>query len=192
MYVEIETKLKVDSLDKIEAKLRSLNAEFVEQQRQVDQHYDDAHRTMATTDQCLRLRTQKVNDTTKYIITYKGPKEKSDVKKRQEIEVVVDDAVAAEKILSVLGYKPVLAIEKTRRLWKLDGCEVALDRLELLGDFVEIEGPSSEMIAAVKDKLGLSHLPHIRKSYAGMVSVVLRDQGGQINKPAKTDPMSRY
>ena len=175
MYVEIETKLKVESLDEIEARLHSLGAEFVEQQHQIDRQFDDRRRTMATTDQCLRLRIQTVKDATKFIITYKGPKEKSDIKSRQEIEVVVDDAAAAEKILSVLGYEPALIVEKTRRLWKLDGCEVALDRLDMLGDFIEIEGPDSQLIAAVKSRLGLSHLPHISKSYAGMISG-LRDR----------------
>ncbi|MHC4326327.1 MAG: CYTH domain-containing protein, partial [Planctomycetota bacterium] len=65
-----------------------------------------------------------------------------------------------------LGYEKVLVVEKKRRLWRLGRCAVALDRLELLGDFVEIEGPNNEDIADVQHKLGLTDLPHIEKSYA--------------------------
>ena len=89
MDVEIEAKLKVDSLDDVEAKLRDLGAEFVAMQRQTDLQFDDADATMATTDQCLRLRQQVVGEDTQYVLTYKGRKQESDVKRRREIEVEV-------------------------------------------------------------------------------------------------------
>ena len=59
-----------------------------------------------------------------------------------------------------------MVVEKKRRVWQLGGCEVALDRLPLLGDFVEIEGPDDEKIADVQERLGLAYLPHILESYA--------------------------
>lgn len=173
MDVEIETKLKVDSLDEVESKLRDAGAEFVAEQHQLDEQFDDANKGVSSTDQCLRIRRQVVNGSETYILTYKGKKESSNIKKRREIEVEVCDAEALKKILSALGYEPVLSVEKVRRLWKLGGCEVALDRLPQLGQFVEIEGPDDQSIAAVKDTLGLSELKHIKRSYAGMVALVL-------------------
>jgi len=169
MFTEIEAKLKVDSLPEIESRLERLGAEFIAEQLQMDTHFDDASVTLKNADRCLRLRRQIVGGKTRFLLTYKGAKEKSNFKKRQEIEVEIMDADSTEKLLSALGYEGKLSVEKKRRLWKLGGCEVALDQLKVLGDFVEIEGPDDKQIAHVQENLGLADLPHIPKSYASMI-----------------------
>jgi len=179
MYTEIEAKLKVDSLQVVERRLEELGAEFVAEQSQRDWHFDDADAALKKGDKCLRLRRQVVDDSTRFFLTYKGPKEKSNFKKREEIEIEISDSDSAERLLSALGYEKAMAIEKTRRLWRFDDCEVALDRLKLLGDFVEIEGPSDEKINSVQQSLGLSDLPHIAKSYAALLKAKLVEHGEQ-------------
>lgn len=170
MFTEIEAKLKVDSLKEIESKLQKLGAVFVAEQVQSDIHFDDSSATLSNSDRCLRLRQQVIGDNTKYILTYKGAKEKSNYKKRQEIEVDVGSSESTLKLLSALGYEKRLTVEKKRRLWRLGGCEVALDRLEALGYFVEIEGPNDKEINNVQKALGLEDLQHIPKSYASMIA----------------------
>ena len=177
MCTEIEAKLKVDSLRKIERRLSELGASFIAEQLQVDYHFDDTNATFAKTGRCLRLRCQKDGKGERFFLTYKGAKEKSKFKKRQEIEIEVKAPNPAGKLLSALGYEEVLVIEKTRRLWQLDDCEVALDRLHLLGNFVEIEGPDEQKIAQLQANLGLSDLPHIQKSYAALTSNKIRELG---------------
>ena len=169
MFTEIEAKLKVESLADIESRLEQLGAEFIAEQFQSDIHFDDSNSTLTNADQCLRLRCQVVGGVTGYFLTYKGAKEKSNYKKRQEIEIEVSDADAMQKLLSALGYEQKLCVEKKRRLWRLGECEVALDRLQELGDFIEIEGPGDKQIAHVQENLGLAELPHIPKSYASMI-----------------------
>jgi len=169
MFTEIEAKLKVDSLPEIESRLERLGSEFVAEQLQSDIHFDDSNATLTKADRCLRLRRQVVGESTRFFLTYKGAKEKSNYKKRQEIEIEVSDADSTQKLLSALGYEGKLSVEKKRRLWKLGGCEVALDQLQVLGDFVEIEGSDDEEIARVQENLGLADLPHITKSYASMI-----------------------
>ena len=166
MCIEIEAKLKVDSLLEVEQRLAELGAEFLAEQLQLDYFFDDSNATLTTTDQCLRLRRQSVEGSERFFLTYKGAKKKSNFKKRQEIEIEIRDAGSAQKLLSALGYEKVLVVEKKRRLWQLGGCTVALDQLPLSGDFVEIEGPNNEEIADVQRSLGLAELPHIEKSYA--------------------------
>jgi adenylate cyclase class 2 len=166
MCVEIEAKLKVDSLPDIERKLTELGADFKAEQLQTDFLFDDENAALTTADRCLRLRRQSVGGGESFFLTYKGPKEKSNFKKRREIEIEITEAESAQKLLSALGYEKVLVVEKKRRLWQLGRCAVALDQLPLLGDFVEIEGPNNEEIADVQNSLGLSELPHIEKSYA--------------------------
>jgi len=166
MYVEIELKLKVDSLPEVEQKLAEAGAEFLAEQLQTDYLFDDANAALITNDRCLRLRRQSVAGSERFFLTYKGAKEKSNFKKRQEIETEIIEAESTKKLLSALGYEKVMVIEKKRRLWKLGGCSVALDQLPLLGAFVEIEGPDDETITDVQQRLGLADLPHIAKSYA--------------------------
>jgi len=167
---EIEAKLKVDSLQEIERKLAELGAEFLAEQLQTDYHFDDANTTLTKTDRCLRLRKQMIGKNESLFLTYKGAKEKSNFKRRQEIELEIKDADSVRKLLSALGYEQSLVVEKKRRLWQLGDCEVALDQLPLLGDFVEIEGPDEEKIATAQEKLGLSDLSHITESYASLVA----------------------
>jgi len=169
MCVEIEAKLKVDSLQEVEKRLQQLGARFVAEQLQSDIHFDDSNATLTNADQCLRLRRQVIGESTEYFLTYKGAKEKSNYKKRQEIEIEVNDADSIHKLLSALGYEQKLCVEKNRRLWRLGECEVALDQLRELGDFVEIEGPDDRQIAHVQENLGLAELSNIPKSYASMI-----------------------
>ncbi len=170
MCTEIEAKLKVDSLPEIEHKLNELGAEFLTEQLQTDYYFDDANATLTKTDRCLRLRKQMVGKSESLFLTYKSAKEKSNFKKRQEIEFEIKGADSACKLLSALGYEQISVVEKKRRLWQLGDCEVALDQLPLLGDFVEIEGPDEEKIATVQESLGLTDLPHITESYASLVA----------------------
>lgn len=170
MYTEIEAKLKVDSLQQVEDKLAELGAEFVEEQLQKDCYFDDAQRSMTKSGKCLRLRRQATAEGEKIFLAYKGAREKDQFKKRQEIETEIADTDAAEKLLSVLGYKKVLSFEKKRRVWQFGGCSVALDELPLLGNFIEIEGPDDTKIYNVQENLDLADLPHIPESYAALVA----------------------
>jgi predicted adenylyl cyclase CyaB len=169
MCIEIEAKLKVDSLSEVEDKLGELGAKFLGEQLQTDYLFDDANAALIKSDKCLRLRKQIVGKSESCFLTYKGAKEKSNFKKRQEIESEINDADSIHKLLLALGYEQVLIVEKIRRLWLFCNCEVALDRLPLLGDFVEIEGPDEENISNVQNSLGLNDLPHISKSYASLL-----------------------
>ncbi|MHC4120511.1 MAG: class IV adenylate cyclase [Planctomycetota bacterium] len=169
MCVEIEAKIKVDSLEQVEQKLVELGAEFVAEQLQKDSHLDDASATLISADCCLRLRRQVVGGSERHILTYKGAKERSALKRRREIEVEISDGDSMRKLLSALGYEEMLVVEKKRRLWRLGRCEIALDELPLLGSFVEIEGPDEKEIADVQQRLGLADVPHVAESYAHLI-----------------------
>lgn len=177
MSIEIEAKLKVDSLQEVQDKLDELGAEFLVEQQQMDYYFDDANRGFTQTDRCLRLRRQASYEGEKVFLTYKGAKEKDQFKKRQEIEIEIGDLESAERILSALNYEKVLVFEKKRRVWRLGQCRIALDVLPLLGDYAEIEGPDGEKIADVQKRLGLADLTHISESYASLMEEKLRQLG---------------
>ena len=166
MDLEIETKLKVESLDGIAGRLEELGAKFNGCAFETDIYFDDAVRSLIESDRGLRLRKRKLNDSESIILTYKGPRQKSCLKSREELEVQVDSFNGMAELLTVIGYEKTITFEKKRRLYQLDDCLVSLDELPVLGYFVEIEGPDEGRIAEVADKLKLSHLKHIAKSYA--------------------------
>ena len=177
MAVEIEAKLKVETLNAVAEKLGSLGAEFVGGKLQRDYYFEDADGTMAKNDKCLRVRRESDANGQKVVLTYKGPREDGKFKVRPEFEVNVDNDKTAVEFLNALGYRETLAFEKKRRVWNLDGCEVALDELALLGCFVEIEGPDEKAVGDVQGKLNLSGLEHISDSYALLMNKKLGNDG---------------
>ena len=177
MHEEIEAKLKVDSLAEVERRLHDCSATFLCETTQMDAYFDTAERGLTRSDECLRLRSEKIGRRERLVLAYKGPKQQDDYKKRAEIEVDVRDAGATELLLGALGYRKALAFNKRRRLWRLRDCEVALDELPLVGTFVEIEGPDSSAIARVQEILDLSHIPHTIESYASLIDQALSRLG---------------
>ncbi|HPC95427.1 MAG TPA: class IV adenylate cyclase [Sedimentisphaerales bacterium] len=173
MYVEIEAKLRVPSFERVEECLRSQGASFVSEMVQTDSYFDTPDADLARTDQCLRLRVETTGTAKRLVLTYKGPKQADDFKKRKEVNLDVTDAEAVEALLEALGYRRALAFNKKRREWKLAACRIALDTLPLIGTFVEIEGPDAQVIRNVQKKLALTEAPHVPDSYASLIDVEL-------------------
>ncbi len=146
--------------------MESLRAELLRSSVHTDTYFDDSKNSFRKSDIALRLRRMRIGRKEKAALTFKGPRLRGRFKQRQEIQFDVSNADSAEIFLAALGYKKSIVFQKKRQLWRLDGCEVALDELPLLGTFVEIEGPDEKRIAAVQKKLGLSDLPHEPESYA--------------------------
>jgi adenylate cyclase class 2 len=170
MHIEIEAKLKVESHRNVAEKLRRCGAEFVADLRETDFYFDDSKSTFVKRDSCLRLRRQSGKSGEKFFLTFKGPKQKSNFKKRAELEIEVGDFNVTQKLLLVLGYKKAIVVEKKRQLWRLGGCLVLLDSVKNLGSFVEIEGPNNRKIAKVQKRLELENLKHIKNSYADLLA----------------------
>jgi adenylate cyclase class 2 len=177
MNIEIEAKLKVESLAEVAERIRESGGRLHQKILQRDFYFDHTAETLLKSDRCLRLRRQSTDNGKDVILTYKGPKEKTRLKKREEINLVVKDADSAEKLIETLGYEKALSFEKKREVWLLNECQVCLDELPLLGSFVEIEGPDEEKITRLQERLGLGNLSHIPKSYASLMRKQLKKQG---------------
>lgn len=175
MPKEIEAKLKIDSFAQITKKLDSLGAKFAGEIAQRDYYFDDAKRALTKTDRCLRLREEFAISGKKTVLAYKGAREKGRFKKRLEVQTAICDAESAKTLLSAIGYKQVLVYKKKRQLWVYGGCEICLDELPLIGNFVEIEGESEKRITKVQNELGLSALSHIKESYAALMERKLQE-----------------
>jgi adenylate cyclase class 2 len=175
--VEIETKIKVESLDEIAVRLNELGAKSLYEVLQVDMYFDDQAGTLFASDCGLRLRKQVDGENQKVILTYKGPKQKSHFKSRTEIEIEVSDFEVAAELLNALDFKESLVFEKRRRVWQMSDCVVCLDELPLLGSFIEIEAPGEEPITEALRKLKLADMGHINESYAHLIRAKLDEIG---------------
>ena len=114
------------------------------------------------------LRIRSVNGGTGGTLTYKGtPTQTHGVKAREEIEVVIADAAAAQALLAALGYTVVTSYRKQRETWYLDNVEVSLDTM-FIGYFCEIEGPYAQILALGR-RLGLSEDQVETAGYAELV-----------------------
>lgn len=169
MHYEVERKFRVANPADLEGRLAELGAEFDPPEWQVDCYYAHPTRDFAATDEALRIR--RVGDAN--FVTYKGPKLDQLTKTRREIEVPLADgeqpAADFGNLLVALGFRLVAEVYKQRRRaelpWQGRSVEVALDQVERLGHFVELElraddgelEGARQSIASLAARLGLAH-----------------------------------
>lgn len=178
VVLEIEAKFRVESLEDVAARLREVGGEDCGQVVQRDRFFDDGDGSLLAAGSGLRIRVERSDVGEKIILTFKGKKQASKFKSRPEMEVEVGEFAAMKELLGGLGYEEILVFEKRRELWIVDSCLVCLDEVPRLGRFVEVEGPSEEIIAGVVEKLGLGGLEHVKNGYARM----MRDELGDSEK----------
>lgn len=148
MKYEVEHKYRLADAAELMERVRALGGTFGQPIAQVDTYYAHPARDFATTDEALRIR--RVAD--KACITYKGPKIDAGSKTREEIELPLSRGLqgAADhaRLLEALGFQPVAEVKKHRRkanvTWEGRDIEVALDDVESIGAFVEIETAADE------------------------------------------------
>ena len=88
-------------------------------------------------------------------LTWKGPRVPDPLLKiRPELEIGVTDGAVLEAILTALGYRPTLSMEKVRATWVRADLEACLDETPF-GCYLELEGTPAA-IAEVRSALGLS------------------------------------
>jgi adenylate cyclase, class 2 len=162
MVIEVEQKFRSLDSAELQRRLARLIAGPRETIVQIDRYFAHPNRDFAQTDEALRLRREGSHN----YITYKGPKLDRTTKTRREIELRLpdDDAGAndSSELLTALGFSPVLEVRKQRThfmvAWQDRSVEVALDEVEGLGSFVELEiiAEPSDMDAARAVLAGLA------------------------------------
>lgn len=143
MHYEVEQKYRVASHKPTLAALAVLDVELREPVQQVDTYYRHPQRDFAETDEAFRLRSVGARN----FMTYKGPKLDQSTKTRREEEVRLADGSAARQacdtIIRHLDFEPVATVTKHRHVatTKHRGftVEIALDDVESVGHFVELE-----------------------------------------------------
>jgi adenylate cyclase class 2 len=175
MHFEVEQKFALDNPAAVERKLAELGAIEIEAIEQVDRYFNHPARDFARTDEALRLR--RVGESN--FVTYKGPKLDATTKTRRELELPLHsgEQAASEfaELLLALGFRSVADVRKHRRqlklAWQQREIEIALDTVDGVGNFVELElivdetetAAAKACIASLAAKLGLTK--NERRSY---------------------------
>lgn len=135
--IEVEIRAKIESIDSIKESLNSINAQFVRSIKQEDRifgHPKFLDENTKIIEGGLSARIRGINNTFKLEF-------KEIVRQGGGIEVSasLDDANEGIELLSKLGFEQAFVILKTRDLYKHNDFEIALDQVEQLGSFIEIE-----------------------------------------------------
>ncbi len=191
--LEVEQKFRVSDLTEIKNLIESLlTIETATSLRQKDTYLLHPVRDFRETDEALRIRETTVDGDpgeSSVLITWKGPRIDPDAsgrefKTRREIELPVgyrpQDAGKLQELLSVLGFGPAGEVVKRRQLltcrWQNWQVEIALDEVQDLGQFAEVEifadegqiESAQQAVSELTQLLGLTD--PITTSYRNMLS----------------------
>jgi adenylate cyclase class 2 len=177
---EVEIKLKVEDPRAFKKRLKECGFVLIERRHFESNIVFDFHDLrLRRSRYLLRLRTE----VGRHLLTFKGPPKASDTYKiRTEIETNVEDAVALQQIVEVLGLRPVFRYEKYRTAYaeehrrKVETSPLLVFDETPIGRYIELEGPA-RWIDRVARRLGYQKRDYITVSYAALYLDHCRQNG---------------
>lgn len=137
--IETEIKIKISSEEykEIDLFLKN-NAKFLKESKQIDKYYQPTYRSF------LKEKNEIINEWlrigirgNKKILNYKNWHDNMFC---DEYEVEIDNENNLDKIFNILGLEEIALVDKVRKVYfYLNKYEIALDYVETLGYFIEIE-----------------------------------------------------
>jgi len=168
--LEVESKYRSAGNERLEDKLKELGASKLSSEEMEDSYFRHSSRDFGKTDEALRLR--RSGDSAE--LTYKGPRmESKEIKAREEVTLKVLDPLAAQRIIERLGFEEMMVVRKRRVSYLYDKVRIALDHVEGLGEFVELELVTEDperaksLLEEVRSALALKNLE--RRTYVEML-----------------------
>jgi len=177
LKIEIEIKLRLPGkLGKIRRRLRELGFRIAKPRAlESNTLFDNAKRSLRKHGKLIRVRVTN----RRQVLTYKGPSQASQYKKRPELEFDLLSAAQMGTIFEQMGYHPVFRYEKFRteyakRKRAAQGGKVLLDETPI-GNFLEIEG-GPRWIDQTARLLGFSADDYITRSYGYLYLAYCREK----------------
>ncbi len=132
---EIELKFKVNNLDEVINKLESIGSKISNIICQDDSIFVENLANTESVEGSVWLRIRKTDD--KIELNYK--KQSAKKMESEEIEFGVSSYEKANAFLEALGFKKWVEVKKQRRYTKYKDCNICIDKVERLGNFIELE-----------------------------------------------------
>ena len=167
--IEYEARILEINKEKLEEKLKSLNAKKVADFDYKRLVYDF---NPADKGRWIRLRTdgRKTTLTVKEVKSY-------EIDGTEENEIEVSDFETTNIILNKLGYIAKSYQENKRTRYLLDGVEIDIDDWPLIPTYLEIEGPSEVAVHNTLETLGFKR----EEATTNDVDNIYKDYGININ-----------
>jgi predicted adenylyl cyclase CyaB len=148
--IEIEIKARVEDREEVKEKIASIG-DFIREEHQEDLYFDPPFGNFVKSGEVLRIRKTSRKNT----LTYKKKRSDEKARIRIEHEAKVESGDEVAEILEDLGFIQIAKIRKEREIYNAGDCEVELDMVENLGNFVEVEIliPEDEDITKGKEKI---------------------------------------
>ena len=174
--VEVKARAKKETIERIAA----LGATPLRVENHRDLYFNSPSRDFKQSDEALRIRIKEEGAR----LTYKGPRLDQQTKSRRELTVKIDDPTQMREILSFLGFVLSAEVRKRRTKYSYQGMVIALDEVEGLGTFLEVEAQAEadwenekERVLSVLKKLELKDT--IRRSYLELLEEKRAEQDRQ-------------
>jgi adenylate cyclase class 2 len=123
-----------------------------------------------------RLKLREEPDAVAHLIVYERPDLAGHRESRYRLIEVREPVELKNALADVLGV--LVVVSKTRRLFIFEGVRIHLDRVEDLGDFIELEGvaadggdPSgfAELLDGLRRSFGIRDEGLLRESYSDLI-----------------------
>lgn len=171
---EVEVKAKIIDFNSIIDKLASLDCTLscpLVQKDRIFLHSSLKFEDIKRGDSVIRIRDSNGE------ITLNLKKQLSNELANFEEQTIISDIDSMVQVLQALGFVQVLSLEKTRRKTKYKDLEICLDRVEGLGDFIEVEklckdGDSDKIqdeLFKFLESLGVKKSDRVFKGYDSLI-----------------------
>ncbi len=141
MNIEVEIKVRIDNFNEVKKKVSSIGT-LLKAVKQIDDYYVPWHRDFFAHKpepvEFLRIRINPDKTVFEYTKCV-NMKEDGTYDYAEEYETEIKDSEAFKKSLEFLNFTKVVTVEKEREYWICGDIEVALDKVEGLGTFIEAE-----------------------------------------------------
>ena len=147
---EIEVRILEVDVPEIRRLLKQIGAKKVFDDKVHTIIFDFSSELLKRKQQMLRLRTFGKQA----VLCYKGKNVSKKFKRKEEIEVIVDDFENTALLLRRIGFKKMWSYTKRRESYKLGKAAVEIDSYAKIPALIEIEAPTEKDVVAAVKKLG--------------------------------------
>ena len=181
MALEAEIKIPVNDLETVKKRLKQEGFQETEVCREEDTYSNSPYYDMKEKDKALRIRRSRNMQTGEEWaqLNCKGAKLDQISMARKELETEIREPEIIEGILKELGFEPLsIQVIKTRRTLSNGEITAAADRVEGLGEFLELEIIAErenqreeclEKISRILRAIGYKMEQTVRTSYLSML-----------------------
>ena len=137
--IEVEIQAKIENPREVEYKLKKVG-EYLRTRKQTDKYFVLPQRDFFAKDppiEYLRVRYEQDKNHLNYSFLHFD--KKGWLKATDEYETLIERPEIVEEIFKKMGFIPKVTVSKIRKYFNCGDFEVTLDKVEQLGNFIEVE-----------------------------------------------------